>query len=99
MDIFQSAAASWLIFILGIISVVSILLILLSCRCIPYSRLEINQRTDEIRDIQAFFQVSLLHLVGFLAVSSCTRNFRHRGFWYTLITILDAGIKEQPDDI
>ncbi len=35
MNIFQSAIASWLIFTLGIINLVSILLILLSCRCIP----------------------------------------------------------------
>ena len=59
-----------------------------------YSRLEINQPVDEVWGIQAFFPVSLLYLVGILAVSSCTRNFRHRAFRYTILTGSDAGIKE-----
>jgi hypothetical protein len=35
MDIFQSIVATWLIFILGIINLLSGTLILLTCRCIP----------------------------------------------------------------
>ncbi len=51
-----------------------------------YSRLEINQQTGEVSGIPAFFQVSLLYLVGILAVCSDTRYFCIRDFWYTLTT-------------
>jgi len=39
MDIFQSIIAARLIFIFGIINLVTAVLVLLSCRCIPGSKL------------------------------------------------------------
>lgn len=39
MDIFQSIIATRVLFILGIINLVSVLLIFFSCRCIPGSKI------------------------------------------------------------
>ena len=50
-----------------------------------YSRLEVNQQADEIRNLQAFFPVSLLYLVGILAIGHCARNFCHRVFRYIIL--------------
>lgn len=38
MDIFQSIIAARLVFIFGIVNLVTAVLVLLSCRCIPTSR-------------------------------------------------------------
>jgi hypothetical protein len=58
-----------------------------------HSRLEINQQADEVWGVQAFFSVSLLYLVGILAVSGGARNFCHGAFRYTFLTGSDGGIK------
>jgi len=53
MDVFQSVAIARLILLLGIINFILILLIFLSCRCLPASR--IGSRLMKVRWYKRFF--------------------------------------------